>query len=172
MSIDLTRFCANERDVREYLQRPFEIDGFVYATNGHMAVRVPAADYPGQAQYTPGKHPKQIVQLFADAAADADKAQPLPIIQEPADCSLCKGTGIMPEHLADIEAQGPEDCASCGGSGKTTSVTDINGTTYADHYLYALQQILPPFRIATRGMSKPAYIDFDGGCALLMPCRP
>ena len=44
--IDLQRFCANESDPRPYLRAPFKRGSWVYATNGHVCVRVPAATMP------------------------------------------------------------------------------------------------------------------------------
>ena len=48
--IDLQRFCANESDPRPYLRAPFKRGSWVYATNGHVCVRVPAESAPDVAE--------------------------------------------------------------------------------------------------------------------------
>ncbi|MDP3139840.1 MAG: hypothetical protein Q8N17_26325 [Burkholderiaceae bacterium] len=47
MSLNLQRFCANDTDPREYLYKPWRDGKWVYATNGHMLVRVAADLFPG-----------------------------------------------------------------------------------------------------------------------------
>lgn len=51
--IDLTPFCADSDDPRDYLHRPIRYNGHVYGTNGHLMVRVhddgrDAGDKPDQ----------------------------------------------------------------------------------------------------------------------------
>ncbi len=48
--IDLQRFCANDNDPRPQLRQPWKHGEWVYATNGHVCVRVPAATMPDVAE--------------------------------------------------------------------------------------------------------------------------
>ena len=49
-AVDLSRFCADANDPREYLRSPWKHGEWVYATNGHVCVRVPAASMPEVAE--------------------------------------------------------------------------------------------------------------------------
>jgi hypothetical protein len=166
--IDLKRYCANEREVRLHRREPFEIDGHVYATNGHLMVRVPATEYPGHAPYIAGVHPKNVADLVETAIAEPGEYIAMPTVAEPDKCKRCKGTGIDPEWTDE----GPENCWDCGGSGyDRLDITGIGGTTFATHYVWLLGQ-LPGAQIKPLGMKPPAAIRFHGGHALLMSCRP
>lgn len=44
--MNLQRFCASETDFKEHLRAPWLHGDWVYATNGHVCVRVPAASRP------------------------------------------------------------------------------------------------------------------------------
>ena len=44
--IEITKFCANKHEVRTGLHHPYRIGQWVYATNGHMIVRVPSESAP------------------------------------------------------------------------------------------------------------------------------
>lgn len=165
--INLQSFCGNDREIRTHLRAPFELDGYVYATNGHLLVRVPAGGYPGNEPFQNGLHPKNVIDLVADALAAEGEYIAFPEMQEPAKCSRCNGTGIDP----DDDEDGPEDCWDCAGSGYERTIKKVGDTTFGAHYVWRLSQ-LPGATIKPRGMKKAAAIKFDGGEALLMPCRP
>ena len=168
MKIDLQAFCANERDMRRHLQAPFELDGFVYATNGHWMIRVPAAYYGGHRAFVDGLHPKRAAILVGSALASAGEFLPLPEIAEPKMCTACSGSG---EHVYRDEI-GPEDCFECDGRGRERGVIAIGDSHYARHYVWRLRKAIPGVRIKTRGAMEAASIEFDGGHGLLMPCMP
>ena len=165
--IDLMSFCGNDREIRSYLQTPFELDGWVYATNGHLAVRVLRSAWAGAAAYIHGKHPKNIANLFEDAFAAAGDFLPFPMVSEPMKCDRCNGSGVDPEDTDD----GPQDCLECGGTGYVREVLPVGGAHYATHYLWRMR-VLPEAQIKPREMNAPAAIHFVSGQALLMPCRP
>jgi hypothetical protein len=166
--LDLKRYCGNDREIREHLRTPFELNGHVYATNGHILVRVSADDYPGHVPYIQGKHPTNVDGLVIAGIDAPGEYIAMPNVAEPNKCKRCKGTGIDPE-FAD---EGPEDCWDCGGSGyERLAITDIGGTTFATRYVWLLGQ-LPGAQIKPLGMKPPACIRFHGGYALLMSCRP
>ena len=91
MSIDLQRFCASELDLRTYLRTPWLFGEWVYATNGHMAVRVPAADRP-DITVTPEKAPNAAV-LFERAFECDGGFLPMPVVPAAPKCMECDGTG-------------------------------------------------------------------------------
>jgi len=163
--INLQDFCANERDIRFYLQSPFEKDGTVYATNGHLLIAVPANEYPGAQPHVEGKHSALAAALVEKAFSGDDEFHLLPQLVEPPKCRECEGTGV-----ADYD-DGPEDCLACGGSGyERFTVVAVGDTTFAAHYIYKLR-VLPGATIKPNGIKAPAAILFTGGRALLMPCK-
>lgn len=164
--IDLQRFCATERDIRVTLQTPFSRGGFVYATNGHLAVRVPADSYTGHCvDAEPGRHPQSIERLFAEAFSGTIDFQPLHELPAMVDCTTCMGTGVF-----DDSDEGHDDCYACSGSGKECNPQMLVNAHYALHYLHLLNE-LPGLLIAPRGAFTMAALTFDGGQALLMPFR-
>lgn len=93
--INLQRYCANDGDPREYLWRPWRAGEFVYATNGHLAVRVPAADFPDAAENS--KAPKSIADLFASAFDGREERdfRAMPELPKLIKCLDCKGAGRL-----------------------------------------------------------------------------
>lgn len=92
MSIDLQRYCASEYDPRKYLRAPWLAGEWVYATNGHLAVRVPAASRP-DITATPEKAPN-VGALFDMAFDRAGEFAPIPDVKK-TQCSHCGGTGRL-----------------------------------------------------------------------------
>ena len=95
MNIDLQRYCANDSDYREHLRQPWRAGEWVYATNGHLAVRVPAASFPDARECA--KAPVSIGDLFARAfdRKDPGDFRPMPKLQPLVMCSECKGRGRL-----------------------------------------------------------------------------
>ena len=95
MNIDLQRYSANDSDCREHLRKPWRAGEWVYATNGHLAVRVPAASFPDAQENA--KAPTTIGDLFArafDSKAPSD-FRLMPDLQPLKKCGWCKGKGRM-----------------------------------------------------------------------------
>jgi hypothetical protein len=88
VSIDLQRFCASDLDSREYLRKPWRAGEWVYATNGHFAVRVPAADFPDVAEEP--KAPNKVSALF-DAHSQPGEWLSLPQVPALRACLSCGG---------------------------------------------------------------------------------
>lgn len=89
--IDLQRFCAKDNDEREYLRAPWVADGWVYATNGHLCVRVPAKDRPDITQQA-DKHPKPAA-LFDKWFAGDEPFLVFPPLPDTEKCRACDGDG-------------------------------------------------------------------------------
>ena len=95
MTINLQRYCANDSDPRGYLWKPWRVGEWVYATNGHLAVRVPTADFPDAAENY--KAPQRIAGLFAHAfdGLEAPDFSAMPELPKLIKCLACKGTGRL-----------------------------------------------------------------------------
>ena len=162
--INLQQFCSTELG-REYLHTPFARNGRLYATNGHILVRV-------KHDASPAGHPK---------APDAEKlfpnpppaVVPLPMVELPAPepeppCEVCNGTGQDDGQV----------CFCCDGDGKgwvPDPVTVQIGSAYLASKYYRMLTALPNCRIqvtAEMGYTDtPVYFTFDGGDGLLMGMR-
>lgn len=136
MSIDLQRFCANELDPREHLRAPWLFGEWVYATNGHLAVRVPAASRP-DITATPEKAPKA-EPLFTAAFERAGEFLQMPNVEKKR-CPHCRGagrlhaipcTGCDKKRLGEFEHDGHwYDCQTCVDSPAGAGWLDVE----ADH---------------------------------------
>lgn len=104
MSFDLQRFCAID-DIRDYLLKPWRFDGWVYATNGHICVRVPDNGSPDTPERT-SKHPKAH-ELFVNTFGDGPDFLPMPDLPAGEECPSCKGAGLF----------SAKKCEACDGEG-------------------------------------------------------
>lgn len=106
-------FCvhAQDDDPRLSLKSPMVEGEYIYATNGHWMVRIPASAYDGTAGEVPLKknYPKKhLGDMFSAAQQNAGELLALEPIPAPPQCEWCCGSGVL-------KAQ---NCKSCGGSGK------------------------------------------------------
>ena len=120
--IDLQRFCANESDPRPYLRAPFKRGQWVYATNGHVCVRVPVESEPDaqESDRSPNagalfeKHienrecefllmPKIPDLIQCSGCAGEGRVRAIK-------CAPCSGTGVF-QHFGDTY-----DCQRCADS--------------------------------------------------------
>lgn len=161
--IDLQRFCANKWEVRDYLQTPWRDGAWTYATNGHMIVRVPAAAFA--APDRSGKQPNNAPSLFQKFHTDADgEFLLMPPLPAAVRCPMCRGSG----HV-EIDSD-PEECYECHGYGVELTPFPLGDAAFNVHYL-RMFSALPQARIRTADHKTAAALIFDGGEALLMPCR-
>jgi len=105
--IDLMRFCANENDPREHLRAPWRHGQWVYSTNGHVLIRVPAAQYPGHVVST-DKHPDVAAKFAKHLDGQTGEFSAMPPIDEPEACFFCYGKG----HVCAVK------CEHCDGKGE------------------------------------------------------
>lgn len=171
-AINLLQFCSDE-EWRPYLRKPFRHDGYVYATNGHILVRVPDDDrYEAHGKINPAK---------AMVGFDAADFMPAPQVIIPpkiepkrVECIDCAGRGK--EHdCPDCDCT----CETCSGNGFVIASPSRSTTIFGHHYnLEYIRQIyaLPDLEIAPHSVSigdiiAPLYFRFSGGCGALMPMR-
>lgn len=101
--VDLKEFCA-AGEWRSYLEQPFSIGEFTYATNGHMALRVPRRADVGSVKNAP----ESIAGMFEKVEGKEAGARPLPNIPDVpmSVCRDCRGGGKV------------TSCRECGGEGE------------------------------------------------------
>ena len=92
-TLSLEMFCDPERPE---LARPFSIDAWTYASNGHILVRVPRRDDVGECK---GDFAAKVLALMSAAASRKPRYSPAPKFELPEsfereeDCFDCSGTG-------------------------------------------------------------------------------
>jgi hypothetical protein len=171
--IDLTLFVAppTQRASRG-LTKPWRKGAWVYATNRHMIVRVPAKAAPADTpEFTPGEHPNNAEGMFHAAFALTGEFAVWPALPTPRVCSDCNGTGVAPSAPEDEEDDEQRACMLCDGSGYPYDRIEVAGVGFKLNYLVRLAQ-LPQSRICGTGPNTAACVLFDGGEGLLMPLLP
>ena len=157
----LQSFCALPSELREYMHKPMRVGAWVYATNGHYCVRVPAGDEPEAV-----KTPTNMHALCEKHAAT--EFVPMPTFAKAPTCAECNGTGIW----YDDEFLDDDECPYCFGRGfEKWHRTRVGDAEFELGYLNKLAT-LPNVQIHTRGPYEPMTLRFDGGEALLMPLKP
>jgi hypothetical protein len=166
--IDLDKFCEKD-GVRYYLEKPFRLGGYIYATNGHLAVRIPDDGREAAEAY---KSVSGIGKIFADAIARDGEQFTVPNIALPdgpdeEKCPACNGLG---EPECDMEHM--HDCPECDGTGmvETCIRVSVGVAEFQRKYLRLLAE-LPNCKIFVQRPDRSAYFTFDGGEGCLMPLR-
>lgn len=196
MNINLKRFCASTDDDRACLREPWPHKGWMYATNGHIIVRVPAPDHAG----TVAEHDiaERAVGIFAKCEADGHA--PLPRLALGQKCNVCRGTGHVytvkcgecddgefqhgshTYECKECEGTGRAESTKAGGGEKTTCIgchgkgycgfnrvpIGDKGAGYDAVYLSWIRA-LPNAVFAPGEAEKTAHFKFDGGEGCLMP---
>lgn len=195
--IDLTRYCADENEIRAYLQHPWREKGTIVASNGHIAIEIP--DDGREVPTVVGKPPDIAKLLSRPSKGDFSPMPELaPFKSTVLACARCKGDGFHFAVACDECEDGRfdhgshwYDCAECNATGsvgdedKSTRCllcsgfgeparngheTDIGAATFATRYLRAFAS-LPNVQIAVGGKDDMASIRFDGGRGAVMPIR-
>lgn len=125
----IAKFCA-PNDIRTYMAKPMRAGSWLYATNGHIAIRVPY-DPEIDVGTTEGMK-ADIAALFDRCLLSAVNRAPMPELPAPVPCPACNGTGTA--HVCgtcdgegEFEHDGElYDCKTCAGTGQVWS-----GNTYA-----------------------------------------
>ena len=159
MNVDLNQFCdPTQREPGRDVSVPFSLNGHTYATNGHIAVRIPRrADIPEN------KEAPNVEKL----PWDFSRIKFAPLLEPkllPDKCWHCDGTGYQ-HKCPDCRCV----CEHCNGTGKFPPRVLIGKVIFSGRYI-ELIQTLPELEI---GKPKPAPAPlpfrFKGGDGLLMP---
>lgn len=197
--MDITKFCA-PNDGRHYLHKPMRHEGFLYATTGHIAVRI--ADDPAiDAEPMPQNLQNSILQKMATDTEERIWSPAPPIGRAGLrDCPHCSGSGrarTCPacagdgefEHYGDwygckhcdetgqITAQ-PNDnaaeCYACLGSGIDANESiEISGVHIAARLLHLISAEIPDAEIGiSNNPMGPQLLRAPGVIGVVMPMRP
>ena len=186
----LKKFAANSSDPREYMHAPFTRGEWTYATNGHVAVRVPKID---GIETAPEKAIPKLEELFESSRSYVFIAiPPLPPLEQ---CRMCNGTGSAfecPEcdgegefeygthtyECKECDGSGQVEygdtrivaCRRCGGTGVMRNQPMKVGRSYFDLFYLHLINGLPGVKFSpVTGRVDMACFVFDGGEGILMP---
>ena len=190
--LELLKKFVSQNDPREYMHSPFNRGEWTYATNGHIAVRVPKID---GVEALPKKHIPNLEDLFQSAGGNEFIVLPwMPPLEE---CQLCSGTGIAYEceecdgdgefeygsHTykckecdghGQVGYSGGIDtaCRHCGGTGMTRYKPMQVGGSHFDLFYLHLINGLPGAKFSPgAGQMDMARFVFDGGEGILMPLK-
>jgi hypothetical protein len=165
--MNFKNFCSDEFESggRYDTGEPFVRDGFEYATDSRIIVRV-KTDKPDtdSSRHVPEKPHK----VFEGAVVNLKTWIPLDIALKIEECKDCHGTGI---ELRGLEVGDvAEECVTCDGR-KTVDLTPsikVDGALFGPKYLQKIQS-LHNVRYCVVGGLKAMQFVFDGGEGRLMP---
>jgi hypothetical protein len=167
--IDLASFCSTDES-RVALHQPWSVDGFTYATDDRIIVRLQASEFPSEPN---DRAPKSVHTIqkwnHAEIADWLDLPADLPSEDKFLPCGNCDGDG---EHYC----KGCEDfheCGKCGGEGRKYHPSPINiGLAKIDAKYLRKIAALPEARIENPSESNVAVaFKFNGGVGYVMPIR-
>jgi hypothetical protein len=194
-AVDLQRFCwAN--DYRKYLRQPWAHKGWMYASNGHILVRVPSPEHAETV------FAEKVAESAVGMLADSGEREyaPLPAFTLGPVCECCKGVGTVKQskcpdcdgegefdhgeytyHCKECDGEGwiddpageERECDACYGFGTESKRIDFGGIGYQARYLRLIKDlpglVFSPGTRADETTIKAAHFTFDGGEGLLMP---
>lgn len=171
MGIDLSKFCSRDKK-REAIKEPFSKGDWTYATDGYIAIRVPALPYILERKGAP-----DCERIFTKAEQDGPYVWvAVPEVKvEIEQCEYCDGTGIK-----DLL-----ECGECDGDGSYEKPAAIRFAIAGREiglnviYLNLIRKELPNPQIGLTEKAVPNFFDypygepvkisFNGGEGLLMP---
>ena len=163
--LDLQPFCSTDH-LRPYLTKPFSRDGFTWATNGHIILRVPL-----RAEVLDHDTPLKLAERFR-ALDGATFFKPKIHLPRPPDekgpCPACDAVGCDAEGF---------DCPRCKGYGtldpEARTSTSIRPKLYALNYIRQIA-MLPDIELSVmkaEPVALPLLFRFAGGVGALMGLR-
>ena len=166
--IDLRQFCSTDPDPkRANLRAPWTRGEYTYATNGWVALRVPAqADVPENPAAPNGA---RIFEQLPGASAQYVPLAPVALPLATA-CPDCFGTGLVACRCSTCDNEHVKPCTSCPVE-KLRLGTGDNSAVYNGVWIRRLAT-LPGCEICPCGQGEPAHFRFEGGDGLIMPLRP
>ena len=158
----LESFCEKDRS-RYKRDLPFRRGDYVYATDGHIIVRVPPESYSGQAA-TEGKFPRVEDLGWGEEVVKWGK------VPEPRSCKHCKNQRSVPIECGRDEYNDAEydenvrvPCPKC--------CVKIQGQAIAWHLVEPLTRFADELECGIADGDGPVHFRFDGGNALVMPLK-
>lgn len=165
--IDLQVFCDKDN---AKIGKPFSLGEYTYATNGHIAVRVPRDPNVPEIE-APPKIDACFAREFNPLASRRALKNPIPpaAAAKTKKCEECGGRGVEHEcHSCKCK------CWECEGSGWYEEIRyqslEIGSRIFNVH---AVRKILtlPSVLFDADGKGKAIGFTFDGGEGMLMPLR-
>jgi hypothetical protein len=171
MKIDrnwLKQFCGNQ-PFREYINEPFSQDGFTWATDGVIMLRVDHIASLGPCPREGGLNVSKPLVGIEKAAFTCRQFSFPPAPSKRGMCMTCDGRGT--EHTCpDCTCK----CDDCNGSGdadpELQMSTIVSGRIFNLSYVRKVSE-LPNVEIADCDGEIPMWFRFDGGYGALMPMR-
>lgn len=182
--MDLQKFCCKDEEKVALLQ-PFTQDGIKWATNGWVAIGVPAlADVPvndsapNMAKIVPATEPGE---WFEIPEIDVHICKVCRGEINEFECPECRGAGSVTLENEWTQYEGIE-CGHCEGEGTVQMCRYCSGTgvdskgllrigsaEFKQNALWLIKD-LPGIRISPTGDTTAAWLKFDGeGIGYLMP---
>jgi hypothetical protein len=191
----LMSFCAKDSSAqRTYLHKPFRLGEFIYATNGHVAIRIPD---DGTIQAEDIEKVKSIGNYFSDVNGKYVAIPELPAAES---CSHCYGTGKGKPKTECDECDGDgefrhgshyyeckecdgegsieadegvgENCEYCNGTGEQRHQPIKVGKSYFNRMYLVKISTLPNLKFCNpKSENDFCNFIFDGGEGCIMPIR-
>lgn len=189
----ITRFCG-PKDSSELLRQPFRFDGFMYATNGHVAVRMPDDATVDAAQESADN---TVIAVFAKTADIPVTWHAIPAFTSDRPCRACGGNKRVYE-CPDCDGEGEfqhgaydYQCQRCDGNGVVgtpgvgdtctvccgTGINQYDGLDvahahYAKRYLRLIEECFPGAEIGVPADEHATAMFRRGDVAgLIIPMR-
>jgi hypothetical protein len=180
----MQKFCC--KDAEKYaIHKPFTQDGTTWATNGWVAISVPAlfgvpfnADAPDMSKVKPATEPGE---WFEIPPIDVHSCKVCHGEINEFECPECKGSGTVTLkneytryegiECGQCEGEGTvQFCRYCSGTGvDAKSLVRIGCAEFKQNALWLIKD-LPGIRISPTSDKTPAWLKFDGGgIGYLMP---
>ncbi len=160
---DLMKFVnPDENWHRHHIDKPWSRDGFTYATNGHIIIRVPLLPDVPEDKEAPG------TDFLFKKVPIPDTWLPIPELPEPIFevCDLCGGA----EKYWDRSEKKWEPCDCHGEQIEKMVEIKVGEITYQAQYLRLLDGLQKCVMAPTTD-DDPAWFKFDGGTGFLMPMK-
>lgn len=166
---EIQKFCSKD-PTRMTLSQPFQIDEWVYATDGYLAIRIPASSILDQIAQIDNESYIKTLRDFFSSDPVLKSILAFPEKPEEKECALCQGEGIDTYGHCGHQAE----CTSCDGSGQALDdyQVDVGGILFSADVFSRIRG-LPNIAIEVNPSHplKPHRFRFDGGEGVIMPMR-
>jgi len=168
MKEKLKVFCHK---INQRISEPWTRDGFTFATNGHVLIRLPAIEEI--AVKSDAVDAMKVIQ----ETPEPKEWFPIPDVAPPKEpkeeiCDECDGKGETECRTCYQIAECPE----CEGTGKIIpdiiiAPIEISGILFSSLYLHQIKTHFPDAEIGPNEYPKAARLRFAGGNGLLIPMK-